>query len=242
MQYALDLNFCGSAVRYSIVLRFSFGLDFNRATTRDCPYGGSIFCASPLTLTSALQNLNLTRRPQRVNQMNTNKNISGRVWLLGDHINTDLIHPPSCFSLDETKMKNGLRVGMERLNMKIDPDDDNEDLVIVAGDNFGCGSSRETSVRALFAFGVKAIVAKSFARIFYRSLVNRGIAPLICRKAHDNAADGDMIKILIDKQQIIPDNNKPIPFIPFDPHIKKILECGGLISYLKRELSQNTRI
>ena len=117
--------------------------------------------------------------------MDTNKNISGRVWLLGDHVNTDLIHPPSCFSLDETKMKYGLRVGMERLDRKADPDNTQDDLVIVAGENFGCGSSRETSVRALFASGVRAIVAKSFARIFYRSLVNRGIAPLVCREVQD---------------------------------------------------------
>ena len=167
--------------------------------------------------------------------MDTNKTISGRVWLLGDHVNTDLIHPPSCFSLDETKMKNGLRVGMERLDRKADPDDARDDLVIVAGENFGCGSSRETSVRALFAFGVRAIVAKSFARIFYRSLVNRGIAPLVCREVQEKVADGDQIQISIDKHHIISSNNDHVPFAPFDPHIKKILECGGLISYLKRE-------
>ena len=167
--------------------------------------------------------------------MDTSKNISGRVWLLGDHVNTDLIHPPSCFSLDETKMKNGLRVGMERLDRKADPDEAQEDPVIVAGENFGCGSSRETSVRALFAFGVRAIVAKSFARIFYRSLVNRGIAPLVCREIQDKVADGDRIRTFIDKHHIILSNNEHVPFAPFDPHIKKILECGGLISYLKRE-------
>lgn len=167
--------------------------------------------------------------------MNIDKNISGRVWLLGDHVNTDLIHPPSCFSLDETKMKNGLRVGMERLDRKADPDEGHDELVIVAGENFGCGSSRETSVRALFAFGVRAIVAKSFARIFYRSLVNRGIAPLVCREIQNKIADGDQIRIFIDKCHIILSNNEHVPFSPFDPHIKKILECGGLISYLKRE-------
>ena len=167
--------------------------------------------------------------------MDTNKSISGSVWLLGDHVNTDLIHPPSCFTLDETKMKNGLRVGMERLDMRADRDDDQDGLVIVAGENFGCGSSRETSVRALFAFGVRAIVAKSFARIFYRSLVNRGIAPLVCREIQDKVADGDQIRTFIDKHHIILSNNEHVPFAPFDPHMKKILECGGLISYLKRE-------
>ena len=135
--------------------------------------------------------------------MDMGRNISGRVWLLGDHINTDLIHPPSCFSLDETKIKNGLRVGMERLDRQVSPDDTQDDLVIVAGENFGCGSSRETSVRALFASGVRAIVAKSFARIFYRSLVNRGIAPLVCSKIQDRVVDGDPIQISMADHHII---------------------------------------
>ena len=167
--------------------------------------------------------------------MNINKDISGRVWLLGDHVNTDLIHPPSCFSLDEDKMKNGLLVGMERLERKMDQAASPESLVIVAGENYGCGSSRETSVRALFAFGVKAIVAKSFARIFYRSLVNRGIIPIACEELHDKVSDGDLIHIIFDKQSIIPANKNHISFPPLDPHIKKILECGGLIPYLKME-------
>jgi len=105
--------------------------------------------------------------------------------------------------------------------------------VIVAGENFGCGSSRETSVRALSAFGIKAIVAKSFARIFYRSLVNCGIVPIVCEELHDHVSDGDLIHILFDKHSIILANKNHIPFPPLDPHTKKILECGGLISYLK---------
>ncbi len=163
------------------------------------------------------------------------KNISGRVWLLGDNINTDLIHPPSCFSLDEDKLKNGLQVGMDRLEMKGDRKNAGDGLVIMAGENFGCGSSRESSVRALFAFGIKAIVAKSFARIFYRSLVNRGIAPIVCREVQDKISDGDMIHISMNEQSIVLSNKEHVPFDPFDRHIKKILACGGLISYLKKE-------
>jgi len=165
-----------------------------------------------------------------------NGHISGRVWRLGNHVNTDLLHPPSWFSLDEEKMKNGLRVGMKRLEREVVPGDSGDELVIiVAGENFGCGSSRETSVRALFAIGVKAIVAQSFARIFYRSLVNRGIAPLVCRELHDRITDGDLIRIIMDNQCIVLNNSEQISFDPFDPHIKKILACGGLIPYLKKE-------
>ena len=163
------------------------------------------------------------------------QNIQGRVWRLGDNINTDMIHPSQYFSLDEATLKNGIKEGMARLQKGGTPVDGVKDLVIVAGKNFGCGSSRESSVRALFASGVKAIVAQSFARIFYRSLVNRGIVPIVCKKAHEYATDGDGIEIHMDEQCILLNDSEKIPFIPFDLHIKNILECGGLIPYMENE-------
>lgn len=171
--------------------------------------------------------------------MEKNKNISGRIWLLGDHVNTDLIHPPSCFSLDPAEMKKGLRISMERLKTPAMLKDVREKPVIVAGENFGCGSSRETSVRALFAIGVRAVVAKSFARIFYRSLVNRGIAPIVCKAVYSQVTNGDRIRISMEERSIILNDSAQIPFGPFDPHIEKILACGGLMNYLKEEQEQN---
>jgi 3-isopropylmalate dehydratase small subunit len=166
----------------------------------------------------------------------THAEISGKVWRLGDNINTDLLHPPFCFSLDENRIKDGIYVGMKRLERQETSTSLAENLVIVAGENFGCGSSRETSVRALFSIGVRAIVAKSFARIFYRSLVNRGIAPIECGGIWDEVNDGDLITISISGQCITLGDGLRIPFAPFDPHIKMILDCGGLVSYLKKEL------
>ena len=93
--------------------------------------------------------------------------MTGRVWRLGDHVNTDLLHPPSYFSLDGSKVEEGLREGMQRLGADLRGEYAGDGLVIVAGENMGCGSSRETSVRALCIAGVKAVVASSFARIFY---------------------------------------------------------------------------
>ena len=161
--------------------------------------------------------------------------ISGRVWLLGDNVNTDILHPPSCFSLDEKKMRDGIFVGMETIRGEGKDTLLGHQLIIVAGENFGCGSSRETSVRALSSLGVRAIVASSFARIFFRSLVNRGIAPIECKGIQDKVSEGDTIIISIAEQQVILADNRHIPFAPFDPHVKKILEAGGLISYLKME-------
>ena len=163
------------------------------------------------------------------------KDISGRVWRLGNHVNTDLLSPPSCFSLDEVGMKDGLRQGMERLKSTLKGDYSREGLVIVAGENFGCGSSRETSVRALPASGVRAVVAKSFARIFYRSLVNLCIPPLVCQEIHDVVKDGDLIQVSIKERHVELVGAKRFPVSPFDPHVERILKCGGLVSYLEKE-------
>ncbi len=167
-------------------------------------------------------------------------NIQGKVWLLGDNINTDLIHPSTYFSLEQDTLKQGISKGMGLLHKKAAPEEPIHDLVIVAGKNFGCGSSRESSVRALYATGVKAIIARSFARIFYRSLVNRGIAPIICPDCHDRATDGDPIEIRMDRQCVVINKTEEIPFQPFDPHIQKILEKGGLIAYLEDERPSGT--
>ncbi len=161
--------------------------------------------------------------------------ISGRVWKLGDHVNTDLLHPPSHFSLDEKRMKEGIVEGMARLGAGVKGDSPDEGWVIVAGENFGCGSSRETSVRGLCAFGVKGVVAASFARIFMRSLVNLGIPVFESGEIQAWVSDGDMIRISLREGWIEGADSRRFPFTTIDPHLKKILEAGGLVSYLRRE-------
>jgi len=161
--------------------------------------------------------------------------ISGRIWKLGDHVNTDVLHPSFFFSLDEKRVREGLIEGMGRLGANFKPESSHEKLVIVAGQNFGCGSSRETSVRGLRNFGVKAVVAASFARIFFRSLTNLGIPTFECREIQNRAGDGDLIDIFTTEGFIELPNARRFPFSPIDPHIKKILEAEGLIPYLQRE-------
>jgi 3-isopropylmalate/(R)-2-methylmalate dehydratase small subunit len=162
--------------------------------------------------------------------------ITGRVWRLGDNINTDLLHPPSYFSLDERKVKEGLREGMQRLGTHLREEHAGDGLVIVAGENLGCGSSRETSVRALRTSGIKAVVAASFARIFYRSLANLGIPPLECRGIQRWVRDGDLVRISIRDGFIELDKAGRFPISPLDDHIEKIVQCGGLVPYLRRML------
>jgi 3-isopropylmalate/(R)-2-methylmalate dehydratase small subunit len=170
--------------------------------------------------------------------MDLHRVITGRVWRLGDNINTDLLHPPSYFSLDGRKVEEGLREGMQRLGTHLREDHVGDGLVIVAGENLGCGSSRETSVRALRTSGIKAVVAASFARIFYRSLANLGIPPLECRGVHDWVRDGDLIRISIKDGLIELDNARRFPISPLDRHIEEILACGGLVPYLRRILDE----
>jgi 3-isopropylmalate/(R)-2-methylmalate dehydratase small subunit len=161
--------------------------------------------------------------------------ISGMVWKVGDHVNTDILHPPAYFSLDEGRMQEGLRAGMERLNAGLPGDDSTDGLVIVAGENFGCGSSRETSVRSLRICGVRAVIAHSFARIFYRSLANLGIPPLECNAIQEWVQNGDILRISLAEGFIELGDARRFPFPPLDPHIERIVECGGLIPYLRRE-------
>ena len=163
------------------------------------------------------------------------KRITGRVWKLGDHINTDILHPSPYFSLDEARVKEGLVEGMERLGANAKRDSSDEGIVIVAGENFGCGSSRETSVRGLKSFGVRGVVAASFARIFFRSLTNLGLPALECGEIQKRVKDGDSVLLSIEEGCVELADKRRFPFSPIDGHIKKILEAGGLIPYLQGE-------
>jgi 3-isopropylmalate dehydratase small subunit len=166
------------------------------------------------------------------------KRITGRVWKLGDHINTDILHPSPYFSLDEARVKEGLIEGMERLGANARKDSSDEGIVIVAGENFGCGSSRETSVRGLRSFGVRGVVAASFARIFFRSLTNLGLAALECGEIQERVKDGDSVVLSIEDGWVEMADKRRFPFSPIDAHIKKILEAGGLVPYLRREKNE----
>jgi len=161
--------------------------------------------------------------------------LSGRVWTLGDHINTDLLHPPSHFTSDEKKMREGIEEGIVRLGGEVKREGSEEGWIIVAGENFGCGSSRETSGRGLLAFGVKGVVACSFARIFMRSLINLGIPIFECREIQKHVKDGEMIRILMREGWIETEDSKRFPFSEMDLHFKKILEAGDLLHYLRSE-------
>lgn len=159
------------------------------------------------------------------------KTIGGKVHKFGDNINTDIISPPQYIELT---VEQAAVHSMEAL----DPDFGKNFVpgeIIVAGSNFGSGSSRETSPLALKYLGTGAVVAKYFARIFYRNSINIGLPLFECAET-DKIEDGDEIEI-ISEEGIIKNHTKGETYqcskIP--EHIMSLIEDGGLIARLKKQ-------
>lgn len=105
---------------------------------------------------------------------------------------------------------------------------------VVAAENFGCGSSREQAPSVLKALGVKAVIAKSFARIFYRNAINIGLPVIVCRDLYDAVADQDEMELYLD-QGIIKTGNKEFACTKLPAQMQKILDQGGLLASLNEE-------
>lgn len=163
--------------------------------------------------------------------------IEGRVFKYGDDVNTDVIFPG--------KYTYTLREWEEiRTHALEDLDPDFTRLVgagdvIVAGTNFGCGSSREQAVTCLKLCGVGAIVARSFARIYYRNAINNGLPAIACPEAVDALEHGDQILIDLDAQSI-ETNAGAFHFPPFSSSVRELLACGGLIERTRRRLQESS--
>ncbi|BBG65983.1 3-isopropylmalate dehydratase small subunit [Hydrogenimonas sp.] len=159
--------------------------------------------------------------------------ITGKVWKFGDNIDTDLII--AARYLNTSDPHELARHVMEDADPdfvhRMQPGD-----IIVAGENFGCGSSREHAPIALKAAGVAAVVAKSFARIFYRNAFNMGL-PIFELAETDKIEAGDLISIEMDKGNIV-DLNREVTysFRPIPEFMQELLACGGLMNYAKAEM------
>ena len=154
----------------------------------------------------------------------------GRVWRFGDHVDTDQIIPA-----ERLISQNNDRLG-EFLFERVRPDMVKEVRrgdIIVAGKNFGCGSSREHAPRAIKQAGINCVVAESFARIFYRNSTNVGMLPIECKIEAD---EGDVLTLNLKNGRIINQTKgKEWQFSPFPPFIKELMEKGGLMAKIKEE-------
>ncbi len=159
--------------------------------------------------------------------------ISGKVWCFGDNIDTDLIIAARYLNTSDPKelAKHVMEDADPEFVKKVKAGD-----IIVAGENFGCGSSREHAPIALKAAGVSAVVAKSFARIFYRNAFNTGL-PIFELVETDAINEGDTIAISMESGEV---NNgaKTYKFSPIPPFMQELLAAGGLMNYAQKEMKK----
>jgi 3-isopropylmalate/(R)-2-methylmalate dehydratase small subunit len=159
--------------------------------------------------------------------------MKGKVWKYGDSVNTDVIYPGKytyAILPPEEMAKHALEDLDPEFARKVRPGD-----VIVAGRNFGCGSSREQAAACLKAAGVQAVVAKSFARIYYRNAINLGLPVLQSPEAVEALQAGDEVEVDFTAGKIR-SGSREFSFPAFPPSVLGILEAGGLIEYTKKKL------
>jgi 3-isopropylmalate/(R)-2-methylmalate dehydratase small subunit len=155
----------------------------------------------------------------------------GRVWKFGDDVNTDLIIPGKYLdNYDPAYLaKHAMEGACKEFASSVRKGD-----VIVAGRNFGCGSSREQAVMALKSAGVSAVAAKSFARIFYRNAINLGLPVVISSLASETFREGEIVKVDLDGNVMTSrEGDRNAAFEPLSSHLKEILDHGGLVPFLK---------
>lgn len=157
----------------------------------------------------------------------------GYVHKYGNDVDTDVIIPARYLNTSdpaELAAKCMIDIDADFVN-KVKPGD-----IMVAGDNFGCGSSREHAPIAIKASGIACVVAKTFARIFYRNAINIGLPIIECAEAAEAINNGDEVEINFDTG-IIKDLTTGESFIgqAFPDFIKKIIKQGGLINYINAE-------
>lgn len=162
--------------------------------------------------------------------------IKGRAWKFGDDVDTDIILPGRYLVL--TGEKELAEHAMEGLDPEFS-EKVNQGDIIVAGKNFGCGSSREHAPISLKGVGISVVVAESYARIFYRNAINVGLPLLEAKNITENINEGDELEIDINKG-LLKDLNTGREFYVtgLPDFMLEILQKGGLISYLKENLAK----
>jgi 3-isopropylmalate/(R)-2-methylmalate dehydratase small subunit len=161
--------------------------------------------------------------------------IKGRTWRFGDDIDTDAIIPARYLNTSDPKelAKHVMEDADREFTKKVKAGD-----IIAAGKNFGCGSSREHAPIAIKAAGIQAVVARSFARIFYRNAFNIGLPIFESEKASDNIREGDEVEIDVDfgiiKNMTTNEEYKANPIPPF---MQELIASGGLVEWTKKKLA-----
>jgi 3-isopropylmalate/(R)-2-methylmalate dehydratase small subunit len=158
--------------------------------------------------------------------------IEGRAWIFGDNINTDLIAPARLLRRPVAEFsKFCMEPVMPTFAAEVKPGD-----IVVGGLNFGCGSSREQAPEAIKFLGVAAVVAKSFARTFYRNSMNIGLPAIVCADAA-LLEQGARLRISLEKGVVEDlESGKSHPCQAIPPHLMAMLNDGGLLGHLEKRL------
>lgn len=154
---------------------------------------------------------------------------TGKVWVLGDDIDTDIIIPTDYLALatiDDMK-KYGFSPLRPELAGQIQPGD-----IIVAGKNFGCGSSREQAPEIIKALGISCVIAKSYARIFFRNSINNGLLLIENDAIQNDVAEGDELTVEVNNRLVLGDKEYPITSLP--ENLVAILNAGGLVKAMRK--------
>lgn len=166
--------------------------------------------------------------------------IRGRIWKFGDNIDTDAIIPARYLNTSDPKelAKHVMEDADPLFPSKVNPGD-----IIVAGKNFGCGSSREHAPLAIKAAGVQAVVAKSFARIFFRNAFNIGLPIFEVPELVDESNQGDEIEIDMVSGEIFNlTNSKKYKTKPIPEFMQDLIKAGGLVEWAKKRLSKEVLV
>lgn len=155
--------------------------------------------------------------------------LRGNVWKYGDNVDTDVIIPGKY--LRTTDVKSLGQHAMEGIGPGFKPLPGD---IIVAGNNFGCGSSREQAPLALKYAGIDCVVARSFARIFFRNAINVGL-PIVEADVHDAVMNGDTVEVDLDAG-IVKANGKEYTSTRLPSFLQDILDAGGLVAYRRSKL------
>ena len=160
--------------------------------------------------------------------------IMSKNWIYGDNVDTDVIIPARY--LNTPNSKELAQHCMEDIDKEFAKNVQQNDFII-AGYNFGCGSSREHAPLAIKECGIKAVIAKSFARIFYRNAINIGLVIIENDEIQNDISSSDELDINISEGKIINiTKNKEYSFSPFPQEIQNLINVGGLVEYTKAKV------
>jgi len=162
--------------------------------------------------------------------------IESNVIRYGDHVDTDVIIPARYLNTTDpaelgAHCMEDLDKGFHQKKLSA--------RIVVAGRNFGCGSSREHAPLALKAAGIQCVVAHSFARIFYRNAINVGLPIVECPEASDELREGDSLTIDLETGELTGPNDSRYQAVAFPSFMRELIALGGLVPYIRKQLEGN---